>query len=45
MTSLLLGARWHPVNHEDYFKKNGVQTISNPKELIQIMEDAGWNSK
>ena len=40
-----IGAVWHPTNHEDYFKNRRIQTISNPKELIQIMEDAGWNSK
>ena len=38
-----LGATWG--SHDtDYFTEKGVQTISNPKELIAIMEDAGWKS-
>ncbi len=36
-----IGATWH-TNHEDYFREKGIQTISNPQELIAIMEDAGW---
>lgn len=26
-----------------YFKEKGVQTVDNPKELIPIMEEAGWH--
>ena len=36
-----IGAIWH-TNHKDYFDERGVQTVSNPKELISIMEEAGW---
>lgn len=38
-----IGATWH-TNHKDYFREKGVQTISNPRELIPIMEEAGWAS-
>lgn len=39
-----LGATWH-TRHEDYFKERGIQTISNPKEIIPLMEEAGWATK
>lgn len=38
-----IGATWSS-RDADYFTEQGVQTISNPKELIAIMEDAGWKS-
>lgn len=38
-----IGATWH-TNHKDYFREKGVQTISNPRELIPIMEEAEWAS-
>ena len=38
-----VGATWH-TNHEDYFTEKGVQTVSNPRELIAIMEEAGFSS-
>ena len=36
-----VGATWF-ANHKDYFIDKGVQTVSNPKELIPIMEEMGW---
>lgn len=36
-----LGATWGSKDME-YFTEKGVETISNPKELIPIMEEAGW---
>ena len=38
-----VGAIWHS-NHTDYFNEKGIQTVSNPKELIAIMKDDGWES-
>lgn len=36
-----IGTTW--LNSDvDYFKEKGIQTIDNPKELIPIMEEAGW---
>lgn len=39
-----LGATWHS-NHEDYFTEKGIQTISSPRDIIPIMEEAGWTEK
>ena len=36
------GATWGTNSQVDYFKERGLQTIGNPKELIPIMEEAGW---
>ena len=38
------GAIWNSRDKE-YFKKMGVKTINNPRELIPIMEEAGWTKK
>jgi len=38
-----IGATWG--SHEgNYFAEKGIQAAGNPKELIAIMEDAGWKS-
>lgn len=38
-----IGTTW--LNSDvDYFKEKGVPTVDNPKELISIMEDAGWTN-
>ena len=38
-----VGATWH-TNHEGYFAEKGVKTVSNTRELIAIMEEAGFSS-
>ena len=35
------GATWGRAD-KSYFTEKGIQTISNPKELIAVMRDAGW---
>lgn len=36
-----IGATWH-TNHKDYFAEKGIQTVSTPRDIIPIMQDAGW---
>ena len=36
-----LGATWH-TNHKDYFANKGVQTVGNPRDIIPLLETAGW---
>ena len=38
-----IGTTWLNSDTE-YFKEKGVPTVDNPKELISIMEDAGWTN-
>lgn len=40
-----VGATWSENSHKDYFSERGIQTVSNPKELIPIMEEAGWKTQ
>ena len=37
------GATWGSYD-ADYFTENGIQTIGNPKDIIPILEEAGWSA-
>ena len=36
-----VGTTWH-TNNKNYFAEKGVQTVSNPRDIIPVMKEAGW---